>query len=250
MLPEGVKMISADKKILTETLNQIAEGYDVARDFDYYNTKLASRLIVPYCQSKEVIELGCATGEMTEDLLKVTKSLVVIEPSTSYAEKVHDRFGNTLRVINAYSDEITEELAADVLVIAGLLHHLENPVEQLNSCKRFLRPNGYLLATVPNMSSLHRRVGVKSGLLNDIYGTTSRNVRFCQPGRFDKRSLGDLFERSGYEVCELFGYMLKPFSSEQMMGLELEWSVINALFELGKEFEELASQLFVSARMR
>jgi len=232
------------------TIEQIAQGYDVSRDYDYYNTKLASRLILPYCQHKDVIEVGCATGQMTEELVLMARSLTVIEPSSRYAVMMRERFQEKLRVINAFTDDVKEELRAEVVILASLLHHLERPAQLLDSCRRFLRPGGVLLATVPNMRSLHRRVGVKSGMIDSVYATTSRNVFFDQPGRFDKERLRELFEQNGFEVGELFGYMLKPFSSEQMMRLELGWDVIDALFELGREFEALSSQLFISARLK
>ncbi len=41
--------------------------------------------------------------------------------------------------------------------------------------------------------------------------------------------------------------MLKPFSSEQMMRLDLPFAVLRGLNALGREFEELSSQLFLSA---
>jgi hypothetical protein len=100
------------------------------------------------------------------------------------------------------------------------------------------------------MSSLHRRIGVKAKLIRQVDDTTEQNVKYQQPGRFVKASLEDLFARSGYDILESYGYMLKPFSSEQMGKLELSWPVVGALYELGREYPDLASQLFVRARAR
>ena len=75
----------------------------------------------------------------------------------------------------------------------------------------------------------------------------ARLVGIQQPGRFVKASLEDLFRRAGYEVLESYGFMLKPFSNAQMESLNLEWPVIDALFEIGKEYPDLATHLFVRA---
>jgi 2-polyprenyl-3-methyl-5-hydroxy-6-metoxy-1,4-benzoquinol methylase len=233
-----------------EVLEEIANFYNVAEDFDYFNTKLASRIICPYCDNKDVLEIGCATGEMTEDLIKVSKSLIVIEPSETYCKAIHNKFGANITIYNCFINEVNEPIHADIMVLAGLLHHIKAPSEFLHSLKRFLDRDGSILATVPNMTSLHRRIGVKASLLRDIYGTTDRNIQFSQYGRYDKLSFEKLFEDNGFEVVESYGYMLKPFSSEQMMSLRLDWDIVNALFELGKEYEGLASQLFIRAKMK
>jgi len=226
----------------------IAAHYDVAKDFDYFNTKLASRLICPYCLDRNVVEIGSATGEMTEDLLSAAQSVTVIEPSDIYCSNLREKFGDRITIINDFIENVEKIRDADVIVMASLLHHLDDPGALIGRLRERINDHTIIIATVPNMASLHRRIGVKTGMLQDVYGTTERNSKFAQPGRFDKLSLSRIFTRNDFEIIECFGYMLKPFSSEQMMRLELGWDVINALFDLGKEYEDLSSQLFVSAR--
>ena len=104
-----------------------------------------------------------------------------------------------------------------------------------------------VVATVPNVMSLHRRLGVKAGMINDVHDDSERNIRYRQFSKFDRDTLTALFVDAGYKVEECFGYMLKPFSSEQMMSLELDWKAFDALFEIGREFPDLSSQLFIRA---
>jgi 2-polyprenyl-3-methyl-5-hydroxy-6-metoxy-1,4-benzoquinol methylase len=226
-------------------LEDVAQFYDVAKDFDYFNTKLASRIICSYCANKDVLEVGCATGEMTEDLIRVSKSLTVIEPSETYCNIVSKKFGTKIKIYNNFIDETHDIIHADVIVIAGVLPHIQEPLIFLNSLKRFLNKKGIILATVPNMTSLHRRIGVKAGMLKDVFDDTPRNIKFNQYGKYDKISFEKLFKDCGFVIKESYGYMLKPFSSEQMMSLKLDWNIINSLFEIGKEYEDLASQLFI-----
>jgi 2-polyprenyl-3-methyl-5-hydroxy-6-metoxy-1,4-benzoquinol methylase len=230
-------------------IESIAKVYDVSKDFDLFNTKLASRIICPYCTNKDVLEIGCATGEMTEDLINVSRSLTVIEPSEKYSSLVSQRFGSKIQLYNKYIEDVNDNIVFDAVILGGLLHHLKEPGEFLKSLKRFLKKRGIVLATVPSMTSLHRRIGAKAGLIKDVYDTTRRNMQFDHYGRFDKVSFENLFKNCGYVIAESYGYMLKPFSSEQMMQLKLDWNIINALFEIGKEFEELASQLFIRAKL-
>ena len=112
------------------------------------------------------------------------------------------RFGSRVRVLNCFLEDIEEPLRYDVIVVASLLHHLEDPCGFLGAAGRLLNERGVLLATVPNMTSLHRQLGVKAGALRDVSDATKTNVTFQQPGRFVKASLEALFHRSGYEILE------------------------------------------------
>jgi 2-polyprenyl-3-methyl-5-hydroxy-6-metoxy-1,4-benzoquinol methylase len=228
-------------------LDAIAQHYNISSEFEYVNTKIASRIICPYCDERHVLEVGCASGEMTGDLVEVAASLTVLEASSLFSSAIRSRFGSKIRVVDGFIEDIQETTRYDVIVIAGVLHHLDDPVAFLNNARRFLNENGVVLATVPNMTSLHRRLGVKAGMIREVSDTTERNLRYQQPGRFVKASLEDLFLECGYNILESYAYMLKPFSSEQMWKLELSWPIINALCEIGKEYQDLASQLFVRA---
>lgn len=229
-------------------VEKVASIYNVAGDFDYFNTKLAARIILPFCHGKKVLEIGSADGVMTEDLVQTARSLSVVEPAATYCNKLREKFPN-VTIHNCYLQEFDNAATYEVIVMAGLLPHIEYPSVFLQTVKQFLTGDGVVLATVPNMTSLHRRIGVKAYMLKDVYGDTERNIKFHQFGRFDKPSFEKVFRECGYEIVESFGYMLKPFSSEQMLGLKLDWNIINALFELGKENEHLASQLYIRARL-
>ena len=228
-------------------LEHVAGFYDVAEDFDFFNTKLASEIICPECNEKTVLEVGCATGVMTENLLEVSKSLTVVEPSSSYCRIISEKYGTKVQLHNCFLEDIEADSQFDVVILASLLHHFEKPEKFMETTKRFIKADGCVLATVPNIKSLHRQVGVKAGMLKNEYDSTERNAKFSQPGRFDKTSFENLFNRCSFKIIESFTYMLKPFSSEQMLKLNLDWNIINALFEIGKEYPSIASQLYIKA---
>ena len=225
----------------------IAKEYRQEGDFDRIGTRLASRIITPLCDGRDVLEVGCAFGDMTADLAEVARSVTVVEPSATFCQAVGRRLGSRVRLVNAFLEQLQTDQQYDVIVLASLLHHLDDPVAFLRHARQLLKPGGMVLATVPNMTSLHRRVGVKAGLIKDVTDTTERNTRFQQPGRFVKATLDDVFRKAGYEIVESYGFMLKPFSNAQMESLNLEPGIIDALFEIGKEFPDLATHLFVRA---
>jgi hypothetical protein len=48
-------------------------------------------------------------------------------------------------------------------------------------------------------------------------------------------------------VKEVFGFYLKPFNFEQMAKLSLTENELDALFEIGRDFEDIANMIFVTA---
>jgi 2-polyprenyl-3-methyl-5-hydroxy-6-metoxy-1,4-benzoquinol methylase len=236
--------MSADHKRILE---QAAAQYDIPNDFEQVNIDLAHRLIAPFCEGKDVLEIGCGSGEMSEKLIACSKSLTIVEPAAAFHERAKERFGEKACVHGCFLHEIAQVRSYDVIVMASLLHHIEDPLAFLATVRPFCGPDTRVLATVPHVKSLHRRVGVKAGLIKEVHDDTERNKRYRQYCKFDRDNLAHLFVEGGFKVHECFGYMLKPFSSEQMMDLRLDSQVIDALFEMGKEFPELSSQLFLSA---
>src|SRR5664280_1781366 len=107
-------------------IEELAKEYDGSEDFDYFNTKLASRLICPFCEGKRVLEVGCASGEMTEDLVEVVEHLTVVEPSAFFSNLVRTRFGAHVTVLNCFLEEAQEGARHDVVVLASLLHHVDD----------------------------------------------------------------------------------------------------------------------------
>jgi hypothetical protein len=79
---------------------------------------------------------------------------------------------------------------------------------------------------------------------------SERNVQLQQQRVFDRESLRSQVARSGLEVLEDGGYLVKPFTHAQMELIreQLGAAVLDGLFQLGKEAPEWASEIFVEAR--
>jgi len=229
-------------------LNKIAKDYLVEQDYDLINTTLGFKSILPYLgETKIALEIGSADGVMTKKLVNVTQALDVVEPSSVYAEQIKAIPG-LRNVFNCFLEDIPIPLQYDVVLMMGLLHHIENPCEFLCYSKRFVAQAGLIMATVPNVNSIHRQIGVEMGLLNDVKGTSERNLKFKQYGRFTKQSLIELFDEAGYTIVQCYGYMFKPFSSEMMLKLDLSEALVTALYEMGKKYESMCSQVLIVAK--
>lgn len=148
-----------------------------------------------------VLEVGCATGYMSEVLRdRLGCTVVGVELSPGAAALAE---GRTERVVVGDAETIDWEAALgnerfDAIVLADVLEHLRDPGGVLERVGRFLADGGAIVSSVPNVAHVSVRLALlggefryrETGLLDDTH------ARF-----FTRVSLQELFERSGYTVA-------------------------------------------------
>ena len=80
------------------------------------------------------------------------------------------------------------------------------------SCARyagFLAPGGVAAIAVPNARSLHRLVGQRAGLLDDLYRLSEHDLALGHRRYFDRERLVALVEGAGLRVAGCEGILLK-----------------------------------------
>jgi|ERR1051326_4272253 2-polyprenyl-3-methyl-5-hydroxy-6-metoxy-1,4-benzoquinol methylase len=229
-------------------INRIAKIHDTHKDFDKVLAFYTGKIIAPETKGKIVLEAGCSTGVMTPQLLSFAKELHIIEGSPIYAEIVKKKFKNKIQMTCSLFENYNPEKKFDVVVCAGVLHHLKNPEAVLKHAKKWLKEKGMIYISVPNMSSFHRELGVAMNISKTVYDPSKRNILFTQPGRFDKQRLEKLVSAAGYDILESYGFFFKPFPHEIMNKINLSEKILAGLFEMGKRYPNLACQLFVKAK--
>ena len=100
-----------------EDLERAARLYDIPNEYERVNVRLATRLIRPVCEGKDVLEVGCASGEMTGELLQAARSLTVVEPTRYFSDLVRTRFGDRVRVHQAFLETVELGATFDVVEI-------------------------------------------------------------------------------------------------------------------------------------
>lgn len=232
---------------LQNRLDEISALYEHEQDaLNMVLAQKAADIIAPRVQGKRVLEMGCSMLAMTKTLAASSSCLDIVEGAINFVELARISFPG-VTVYHSLFEAFEPERKYEAIVLANTLHHIHEPQQLLRQIRSWLVPGGSLHLTVPNMYSLHRRMGVKMGRLKDVFDTTDLNTLFEQPGRFTKERLVQILHECGFTVTEAFGFFLKPFSDAQMASLSLPDEAIDALFELGREFEELASKIYVEA---
>jgi len=150
---------------------------------------------------KTILDVGCATGYLAKELKKKDCNIVGIEinqDAVDIAAQYCDR------VVAADVEEIEEPSFPDgyfdVIIFSDVLEHLRRPDLVLINLKRYLKSDGFVIASIPNIARLEYRVKLLFGKFD--YGESGilskGHLRF-----FTLKTAKKLFETAGYEITKI-----------------------------------------------
>jgi 2-polyprenyl-3-methyl-5-hydroxy-6-metoxy-1,4-benzoquinol methylase len=195
--------------------------YFTAVDADLPNNSHAFQLRL-VGRDKDVLELGCAAGHMTQALAAQGCSVVAVDVDADAADFAAT-FAKRALVDDLSSPEplanLDEEF--DVVLAGDVLEHLPRPDVLLRRCRSLLRPNGSLIVSVPNVAHVDLKLTLLRGEWEyREWGLLDRtHLRF-----FTRRSLDRLLRDAGYAPVELFR-VVRPLGTTE---LELDTRRVNA----------------------
>jgi len=167
-------------------------------DLVYENGSYA-KLLRHVSANSDLLELGPATGRMTEELRSRGCRVLAVERDVE-AAALASAFCDTILVEDLDSFDPESALAPrtfDTILAADVLEHLRDPVSLLVRLRPYLRENGSVLASLPNVAHGSVRLALlegrfpyaNSGLLDLTH------LRF-----FTEESAHQLFTDAGYCV--------------------------------------------------
>lgn len=139
-------------------------------------------------QSSLVLEIGCATGVLLDQIRQRGFKTIGVELSEWAAEQARER-GHEVYV--GTLEEWTTKLAqADAVVMLDVIEHVQAPRELVSEAVGALRPGGLIVIGTPDFS-LYSRCGASySGL-----STSLEHLHY-----FDERSLSRLLDSVGCDI--------------------------------------------------
>jgi hypothetical protein len=105
-----------------------------------------------------------------------------------------------------------------------------------------------MYVSVPNAEVLNRRLGHIIGLLPDIKELSDNDFILGHKRYYTVSSLSDDIKCAGYEIEKIEGIYLKPFTTRQIMSLEFDKRVIDALCTVGIDYPELSCGILMQLR--
>lgn len=218
----------------------MASKYEARIDLENENS--SHTLIVELVgRGKRVLDVGCATGELAGILAEHGCRVTGIEVDPEAARRAEERCERVI-VGDVEALDPGAELADesfDVIVFGDVLEHLKDPLRTTRRLEPFLRPEGYVVASVPNVAHGSVRLALVQGkfpytplgLLDDTH------LRF-----FTRENVEQLFEDAGFLITELRRTSRGVFDTEVDVDRE---RVSDEVLELVQEDPESSTYQFV-----
>lgn len=194
-----------------------------------------------YYSGRNCLVLGPSEGvELERILQKRFLSLTFVDGSSRVIEEVKKKIPNQEYIVSLF-ENMNLKNKFDTIIAHHILEHLDNPVKILTYIKKYSKPDTKIILSVPNAKSIHRMLGVKMGLLKNIYELNDSDIRVGHRKVYDFDSLEKDIICSGLKVIAKFGCFFKPFSNSQLENFSQEQ--INGFYELGKDFPENCAEI-------
>jgi len=148
--------------------------------------------------NKKVLDVGCATGQISRRLKENGCTVVGIEIDEESA-KVTKQYCENVIVgdVEKLSELSYPEKYFDALLFGDVLEHLKDPLRVLRNLKRYLKDDGYIVCSVPNVAHIYIRLKILFGKWDyEDTGLLDRtHLRF-----FTIKSVKKLIEDAGFKI--------------------------------------------------
>jgi len=231
---------------LKNLLDQHIRAYEGDLQYDFDNKIMLNwypKRVLNYSNgANSLLELGLGHGYTTNIFSKYFTRHIVVEGSSAVIENFHNKYPECrCEIINAYFENFDLDEKFDVIVLGFILEHVDNPQVVLSHFKRFLNPlGGKVFVTVPNAEVLNRRLGHIAGMLPDMRSMSENDLILGHQRYYTVKTLTEDIMKAGYEIKRMEGIYLKPFTTKQMLSLNLENKIIDALCMVGIDYPELS----------
>lgn len=231
-------------RFVTAYRDQFSYAYDNEIILNWYPKRIMS-LCSP---GDSLLELGIGHGYTTTLFARHFVRHVVIDGSAAVIEQFQRESPDcTAAIVQAYFEDFETDERFDTVVMGFVLEHVEDPLQVLRHYLKFLRPGGRCFIAVPNGESLHRQIGYKAGLLDNMMNLGTGDLELGHRRLYSVSTLRNAVNESGYRTVREEGIFLKPFTTAQMVSLRLSEPVHTALCEIGIHHPEMCAALLFEA---
>jgi len=173
------------------------------KDIEYYACKRPEMLSLIPLSAKNTLEIGCAQGNFSSQLVKDGIETWGVEPNEVSANLASKKLYKV--IMGTLGDTINElpENYFDAIILNDVLEHLLYPWDDLKLLKSKLKENGVLISSIPNVryaKNLFNLLVKKNWEYEESGILDSTHFRF-----FTKKSIFSLHQKSGYTVQRIKG---------------------------------------------
>lgn len=151
-----------------------------------------------------VLDVGCATGKLLDKLRNEKNCYTVgIEMDNILAQQALQRC-HQLVIGNVETLDLPFQIEQfNIIVCADVLEHLRDPGAVLEKLNSYIKNDGFILISIPNIAFITARLNLLRGRFDYAeYGIMDRShLRF-----FTLKTARELVVNSGYQIVSVEGY--------------------------------------------
>jgi 2-polyprenyl-3-methyl-5-hydroxy-6-metoxy-1,4-benzoquinol methylase len=240
-------------------LSQYEAEYQANYGFERHMVRFRRRQVLECLaqyRHERVLEVGCGVEPLFEHF-DDWQQYTVVEPGMAFADLARSRLpaGRDIILHQAFLEDAQELLlgrAFDFVVVSSVIHEVADPLRLLVAVHALCTPDTVVHVNVPNVRSLHNLVGLKMGLIADLFEHSSLARRMQRTTTFDLAGLLRLMNDAGFRVETSGSYFLKPFTHAQMEQM-LHHAIIDekalvGLYEVNAEFDGIGAEIYANAK--
>ncbi len=238
---------------------QFLEDYENG-DFEVILTKYRKkkmREILQRYSTRRMLEIGCG---MEPFFLSYGDFdyMAVVEPADimfQRAERYRQESEKNIECIYGFVEDKVDELQGkdfDFILLAGLIHEVEDVDRLMNSVRRICPEHGHVLITTNNPHSFHLTLAYESGIIPHLGLLTDKAKSFQRHRTFTMEEMKQLICKHGFSVVEEGACFVKPFAHSQMKALLdnhiITEAVLDGLDKMVKYIPELGAENYCVVR--
>lgn len=194
----------------------------------YYDMKK----LLPYVKIDPVLELGYGDGMWTSEIINKFGHTNIIDASLKLLTRAKEIFGNKVTTYCSYFEDFfpPESVKFGTIIASHILEHVADPVFVLKRIKEWLKPEGIIIAIVPNARSYHRQLSVLMNIQKTIYDFSPADKEVGHLRVYDLDSFKRDTIEAGLKIIHERGLFLKVLPNSMMTGFSDD--LIEALVDI------------------
>lgn len=205
--------------------------YTEFNDHPYEAHRLVYDLIRP---QSLILDLGCATGYFGWELKKKECQTTGVEQEIAAAKIARKHLHQLILADLERPNSLKlPKKKFDYILMMDVLEHLRNRVELLSRARHWLKPDGKLIISTPNIAHISIRIKL---LFGDFTYTKMGILDRTHVHFYTKKTLDEVLNESGWQVTQW--YVSSDFGQMPFLGRILK--------KIPKYFQSLVTDLFPS----
>lgn len=191
--------------------------------------------VMPWVKGPEVLEMGAGEAMWTQAVVEAFGHSSIVDGSGALLKNAQANYGDKVKCYESFFEEFLPPngIRFQTVIATHVLEHVNDPVRVLRQAQKWLALGGRIFAAVPNAMSLHRRLGVKMGLLKTVYDFSERDYRIGHQRVYDLERLKADVSAAGLKIVHVQGFMLKILPVAMMA--DFPPALTKALADLGDD---------------